>query len=238
YGALVVVTVATFAVCFLCVGREKLTPGDLDRLDVCRAYWSDSFPPGNPLELATWLASIHSGRMMAYPIGDAHGGSAVTLILFLIGIRCWQCGPQRDLLLLALAPFALNMAAAVLRQYPYGGCCRLSQHLAPAVCLLAGSGGAWCVERWTRTLLARQRAICLAGGALCFFGIGTLAVDLRVPYRDLDAVWNDRIAKELLRHVRPQDQIAVLLPRDRAWILMQWHLGMLKDRVVWGDKLD
>ena len=45
-------------------------------------------------------------------------------------------------LALALIPFALGLAAAVLRRYPYGMSNRTMQYLAPMICLLGGLGAA------------------------------------------------------------------------------------------------
>ena len=47
-----------------------------------------------------------------------------------------------DLLLLLLTPFVLTFLAALAGKYPYGGSARIAQHLAPSLCLLAGTGAA------------------------------------------------------------------------------------------------
>ena len=46
------------------------------------------------------------------------------------------------LLVLCSAPFALNLIAAAMRRFPYGGHMRLAMHLVPLVCILAGIGAA------------------------------------------------------------------------------------------------
>src|SRR5439155_9489699 len=105
-----------------------------------KGYWQGSFPPAQPAALLTWLGQVHTGNLFAYPFGGHHGGSSVTCLLCLLGIG--QLGRARrwELLASALCPFALTLFAAALHRYPYGGSARVAQHLAPAICLLAGSG--------------------------------------------------------------------------------------------------
>jgi hypothetical protein len=59
------------------------------------------------------------------------------------------------LLVLCAAPFALNLLAAAMHRYPYGGHMRLAMHLAPLVCILAGTGLTAVIEAIGRR---RQRA--------------------------------------------------------------------------------
>ncbi len=51
---------------------------------------------------------------------------------------------------LLLGPFAVHLVAAALHRYPYGGHVKFSMHLGPAICLLAGAGGAWWSARVAR----------------------------------------------------------------------------------------
>jgi hypothetical protein len=55
------------------------------------------------------------------------------------GIALWR-SRRRALLMLLISPFILMFIAAALGMYPYGGSARTNQHIAPAVCLLAGVG--------------------------------------------------------------------------------------------------
>src|SRR5262249_8731313 len=126
--------------CYLSVGREQLDPaaGTVDRF--MRDYWRDGFPPSDLWSVPAWFVTISSGRLMAFPIGDANGGSTLTLLPFRAAAWALVRRRRRQLRGLCLVPFALNLVAAALHRYPYAGCCRLSQHLAPAICLLAGTG--------------------------------------------------------------------------------------------------
>ena len=70
------------------------------------------------------------------------GAARRTLLLCLAAAVVLLRQARYRLLLLFAAPFALNLLAAALRLYPYGGHMRLAMHLVPIVCLLAGVGAA------------------------------------------------------------------------------------------------
>ncbi len=103
--------------------------------------WRKAFPPTDRLWLLPWwLFATHAGNMLAYPNGAPNGGSILTLALVISGcITLWRTR-RRDLLLLLLGPLPLNLIAAALHKYPYGGTVRTSMFMAPAFCLLAGVG--------------------------------------------------------------------------------------------------
>jgi hypothetical protein len=147
------------------------------------ACWADGFPPWrNPLQLFAWLADVHTGAMFAYPVGAEHGGSVVTFFCFAIGlVAMFRQGP-REVAITVVGWFALSLVAAALHRYPYGSHARLSQYLAPGICLLAGSGGALLISRLRRqdwqTMAVRA---CVAGGILMAFG--TLIRDVVHPFK-------------------------------------------------------
>ncbi len=152
-------------------------------LNGMRAYWASAFPPLDSMgALARWLLDVHGGRMFAYPGGGDRGASTPTFLLVALGVIGLANRRRWTLLALSLAPFALTFAASVLRRYPYGGHPRMSQHLAPSICLLAGLGLSALIGRIHSP--ARQRrvgrllAIGLAGaGVLPWLG------EMRHPYR-------------------------------------------------------
>ena len=96
-----------------------------------------------PLRPGVWFLETHTSRMFAYPVGEAHGGSALTTVLR----RDRRTGPLASrasgtilgLLLVATRP---GIAGRRLGRYPYGGSARTMQHIAPSICLLAGLGAA------------------------------------------------------------------------------------------------
>src|SRR5438094_380217 len=73
-------------------------------------------------------------------------------------------------LILCGAPLLLNLLAAALHRYPYGAG-RLSQHLAPGLCLLAGLGAAALIARVKR-LSPAKCTLALAGSFACIGLIG------------------------------------------------------------------
>src|SRR5262249_20061433 len=125
-------------------------------------YWSEWFPPSQPFALVKWLAAAHTGNMMAYPAGGSGGASFLTALLCLLG--AWAIGRQRrwTIVFLCAGPFFLTFAAALLHRYPYGGSARVAQHLAPAICMLAGTGAAALIRRAFHSMAARRRALIAA----------------------------------------------------------------------------
>lgn len=171
-------------------------------------------------------------------MGDGNGGSTATFLLVLIGVGSWWRSGRRELLVLALTPFALGLVAAALERYPYGACCRLSQHVAPAICLLAGTGLAVVLERWVTTATARQRWLWTLTGLFVLCGVGGMAADLAKPYRDQEAVWCRKLVQELEKRAAPEDQIVVLTSPGDVWPLLRWQLRSRGDRVTWQGQID
>ena len=70
-------------------------------------YWAAAFPPlTEPVKLAGWLAEAHTGRMFAYPFGEARGGSSLTTLCFIVALVALWRRRQFALIVLALGPFA------------------------------------------------------------------------------------------------------------------------------------
>jgi hypothetical protein len=219
---------------YLLEGQKQLDP-EMGRVNnFMHVYWAHGFPPAG-VKLLYWLLDIHAGRMMAYPVGDANFGSVLTLLLFLAGV--WRFRKQPVFLGLCLGPFAVNLLAAVVRKYPYGGCCRLSQHLAPAICLLAGAGLAWLYRRLERLPGGALRAVVVFSALLGLLGLGQLIADAAVPYRDTETVWMARVATTVLQSARPEDQIVVIQPRRAVEPMFRYHLGR-HPRVTWAGQID
>lgn len=162
--------------------------------------WSHTFPPWRePLELLRWLFETNAGRMMAHPAGGSGGGSVLTLALVVLGaVLLWR-SQKRMLLGMLLAPFALNLVAAGMHAYPYGGSARWMLHLAPAICLLFAVGLAWCVR--ASSTARTGRAVVVALSMLAALGVFTTARAAIKPYKnlhDLEArafarwYWSDR----------------------------------------------
>jgi 4-amino-4-deoxy-L-arabinose transferase-like glycosyltransferase len=146
-------------------------------------FWRGSFPPWDePWKLPEWLIGVHVGNTMAYPIGGERGASTATLAALLVGALALWRRRQRTSLFLLLSPFATGLAAAGLGQYPYGGAPRITQYLAPSICLLVGLGAAILLGRLPSRALQR-RGLGWAVGLLATLGFFLIGRDLVQPYR-------------------------------------------------------
>ncbi len=146
-------------------------------------YWRAAFPPWDqPWKLPLWLCEIHTGNMMAYPVGDRNGASTATFAFLAVGTAVlWRHG-RRTTVLLLLSPFAMGLAAAILGQYPYGNATRLTLYLAPSICILSGLGIAALIRRLSPVWRQRRYAA-LSVGALAALGAYSAARDVLQPYR-------------------------------------------------------
>jgi hypothetical protein len=148
-------------------------------------YWAAAFPPlGQPVNLLWWLVEAHTGRMFAYPFGEARGGSSFTTLCFVTGLVAVWRRTDRALLVLALGPFGLILLAAVLGCYPYGGSPRTMIVTAPMICLLTGAGLSALVSRLRPARMPRGAfrgtVLALAGS-----GLVLLAIKLAYPYKSI-----------------------------------------------------
>jgi hypothetical protein len=201
-------------------------------------YWSDWFPPIRPMELMKWLVSVHTGNMMAYPAGGFGGASALTLILFLVGIRQLWRDQNRSILFLCLIPFGLTFIAAAMHRYPYGGSARVAQHLAPAICLLAGAGAGSLISRFAQSEISRRRSLAVVSLILSIIAVWGMVRDWNRPYKSpADAQLRD-IVMEVSRQAKQGDQIVVMDSPQEVASPFVWYLRQLKDRVAWRGQID
>jgi hypothetical protein len=198
-------------------------------------YWKDAFPPfTGPLAFIRWFVLAHTGQMAAYPLGSADGGSALTVLLGLIGVVALWRGSQRAFVLLVFAVFGLWFVAACLHRYPYGASGRLSQHVAPFYCLLAGLGAAVLVERWSSPA-RRWGATLVIAGLLAAIGLGGTVRDVLRPYRHAVDV-GKRSVVDALAARSGDDPILVLQAANGVEPVFAWHLG--RRGVRWADEID
>lgn len=224
--------VAAFGVVFALVLRQATDPQTAELKQFMRDYWKHGFPPLNPLEFSWWFVKIHTGRLMSFPYGDGHGGSTLPFLVFLTGLwASWKTG-NRSLLVLCLTPFALNLTAAVIGQYPYGACTRLSMHLAPAICLLVGVGFAHLLGS-VEDLRRRQKWVLGLFALMAAFGVGQMVADVCKPHREVYGEWMQRTSRELERHLQPGDEIAYRSPIQGQRETFDWYMACFGERVSW-----
>lgn len=238
FAAASVLLVAAFVTHLQLVGRRAPDAvGTPVRVGMV-TYWKNGFPPARWHQLPGWLLSRHVGTLFAYPLGAEGGGSLLTVALCLAGAAAAWRGRRQALLAMCLVPFGLNLLAAALHRYPYAEHPRLMQHLAPGVCLLAGAGGGWLLERLSAWPRLQLRGFQACAGLLVLIGVVPMAWDALKPYRDLECRWADTVGREIRRCAGERDQVVVLLPRGRFSATLEWQLVRLGDRVRWGGAVD
>jgi 4-amino-4-deoxy-L-arabinose transferase-like glycosyltransferase len=231
FAAFNLAMIATFLTTYLFVGRAQIDPAAGTTGSFMLWYWRHGFPPDSLWQTPLWFLQANTGRMFAYPLGDSNGGSSFSALLFAVGI--WTCRQREThgLLILCLAPFALNLLAAVLGKYPYAGCCRLSQHLAPAICLLIGVGSAHVIERLSPRLAGRLALVQWVTVVLIVMGSGGLIYRCVKLDHDPLARFSAHLYSELLQEVRDGDLVAVS-DLEGCDVDAQWYLKRFGPRLV------
>jgi hypothetical protein len=199
-------------------------------------YWKESFPPAALWKAPLWLADIHAGNMMAYPVGGRHWGSIGTLLLCGIGAAVSAKKWPRPLLVLFATPFVLTLIAAAMHRYPYGGSARIAQHLAPAICLWAGLGAAWLLER-QRDENKRRLAVAAVFSLLAIVGVVGIARDFLHPAKTP----GDARARERVREWTAAPGgcvLAVWEPMETVPVNFQWYLRQGGSAIVWNARAD
>lgn len=227
YNVLMVVCFAGYY-CFAGLGQHASMDKD---------YWQAWFPPADSALWLGWLCKAHTGNMFAYPVGGHNGASTLTALLCLVGL--WQVGRSRcwPLLTLLLVPFLLTLIAAALHRYPYGGSARVAQHLAPAICLLAGNGLAVLVGKMP-LLVAHRRASVAVFCLLLLVGTAGLVRDVLKPYKSEDDRFVRHAVVNLLRRSAGEGQIVIMDPSACIGPTFEWYLRQAGDRVSWDGRID
>jgi 4-amino-4-deoxy-L-arabinose transferase-like glycosyltransferase len=227
----------TFAAHYLVVGRAHLaspTQG-MSTSDSMHLYWTNGFPPSQPVAFLEWCFLAQTGQIAAYPLGAASGGSIVTVLLALVGAWHLHRHGRRRLLVLIGTTFALGFVAALFHKYPYGASCRLAQYLAPFWCLLAGLGVAVLIHRRDNSR-ARWKATLTVCGVLALVGAGGIVRDCVRPGRD-DGNWARQVTTELIARAG-KDAVLVAQAPARVNPVFHWQLGRLGKQVTWEPDID
>src|SRR5262249_6521614 len=147
---------------------------------------------------------------------------------------------QGALLLLCLVPFALGLVAAAVRAFPYGGCCRLSQHVAPLICLLAGAGAAALIRR-AGTPAARRRWTHAALRLFVLVGVAGWLPDVIRPYRSRQDLGMRNIIREVAARCGANDPVIVLNRAEELDVVLWWRLEQFRlkgGEVHWAAAVD
>ncbi|MEI6971170.1 MAG: glycosyltransferase family 39 protein [bacterium] len=212
-----------------------------------REFWKNSFPPAGLLPLLRWLFDVHTGLLFAYPTGGNHGGSIVSFVFFVVGVKVfWRRLPVPARLpgmLLVVVPFALTLVAAALQRYPYGGQARISQHLAPAICLMVGLG-LWSVIEWfarRRSALVRPgfeaASIRIVIAILFLMGGAGMIIDIVRPYKTLDDLRVRNVVErafDVAGGTEGDGHVLILQPRSAIPVNFAWYLRRRGERVQFG----
>ena len=172
---------------------------------VTHKMWVGAFPPlERPWELPLWLIKVHTGNMMAYPIGGRSGRSALTLALVLVGtVATWR--RSRRTLLLLLGPLVLTFIAAAVKRYPYGTSARVSLYMGPAFCLLGGVGLRSVLGRMLRGRSV-QGGFRIAAVVLASVAMAGIVRDVVQPYKKLSCQINRSAMRWLSEQTGPADR--------------------------------
>ena len=201
-------------------------------------YWRESFPPlTQPWKVPGWLIGVHTGTTLAYPVGGERGASTATLVAVLVG-AAFMVKRARIPVWLLLAPCAMGLAAAFLGQYPYGGAPRITQYLAPSICLFCGLGFAVVLGRLPWPL--RRRAFRSTVGLLAGLGLFLIGRDLVQPYRVQEDEQSRRFARQFWRDDgRDAKLVCVKSDLGLAFQPKLWTSGMsavyLFHRAIYSD---
>ncbi|MCA9103123.1 MAG: hypothetical protein KDA63_18330, partial [Planctomycetales bacterium] len=131
---------------------------------------------------AAWLVVTHTSEMLSYPVGGARGASTLTFICCAVGLAVAVRQRRLPLAVLCVVPLALNLVAAALHRYPYGGHMRFTYYFAPVFCVLAGLGG-WEILRRLHAGRVPRQALAVSLGLLLAVGLVTVARDVAHPYK-------------------------------------------------------
>jgi len=147
-------------------------------------FWRKSFPPlAEPWKLPLWFLDVHAGAWLSYPIGSTNGGSTITFLLILTALVAWRRTGRGALAAFCLLPLGLNLVAAAMHRYPYGGHVKLVHYAAGPICLMTGYGLtvalAWAARR-KETLLPTFRR---AAVAMAIIGLGVMVRDVCRPQK-------------------------------------------------------
>jgi hypothetical protein len=190
-------------------------------------WWRDSFPPlSQPWKIPCWLLWVHTGRTMAYPIGENAGGSTATFLAVLLGGFILWRAKQATLFRLIILPFGMGLLVACLGRYPYGGPPRVTQYLAPSIIVLAAIGGSL-ILGLASTSRRTRHSLGVTLTLLAVIGLVLSGRDLICPYREKGDLTTHDFARWFWRkNAREADLLCVKTDLGFSFQPDLWKFGM------------
>ena len=193
------------------------------------------FPAAVTVAVAEMAGAVYTGQLMAYPIGGSSGASVVTALLFAFGV--WTV----EMVGISLRPLPCAVCSKPAGcgddLYP-DGIARLSQSLAPAVCLLAGTGIAALLERFVPSVALRLRWAFGISIALALCAVGGLVLDVVRPYRDVETRWFQQTAGMILGRIEPGDELVIVQDRYELPSPLRWYLESQHRDARWHRRIE
>ena len=197
-----------------------------------QAYWDSTFPPANPIRFLPWFLETHAGNMSAYPMGGKNWASSIQGVLCMLGILVLAKRKQWALLVVLLAPFFLNLVAAAMGRYPYGGSARVAQHLAPAICMMIAFGLAVCMKSISK---AKLKSILVKTALVILTVIGFLSLgrDVLHPYKSKEDMLVRSLLGSSLLDTTLERPVVVTRTKEQLDPVFEWYLRTLPGYVAW-----
>jgi hypothetical protein len=237
FAAFGIALLASFALALWIGGNHLKTPiGTVDTREGMNVYWAEHFPPHTLWAFLKWFVLLTTGQMAAYPVGGSNGASIVTVLCCVAGAIWWARRREWSWLVVCTLPLVLNLVAAVLHRFPYGASGRLSQHLAPGICLLAGLGLAAFLDAVERVSARPGRGTMVVVGLFALLGLGGIVRDVVHPYREDGCLWMRRTMNQLRRQVPSNDPV-VFCNGDDMECVFRWYWLTERKRIIWYGQL-
>lgn len=229
---------AGFLISFM-VGKGQLgsAAGSVNTEIGMTSYWAETFPPKEPIAFIVWLFLTITGQMFAYPIGSANGGSILTTIFVILGVKSLAQKKNYSILVMLISPIVLNFIAAVMQKYPFGGSGRLMQHLAPSICLLAGKGLAAILDSKNARDMTHRRLTVIISLLFVAVGVGGIIRDVIYPYRDEQCVWYRQTMMEIRQIDRHNEPIVILNDPLNSESVLMWYWMQEGPNVFWNSQI-
>jgi len=191
--------------------------------ELLKTLWQGGFPPEDGFGFLGWFVAQSAGRLMAYPLGGRDFGSVLTLLLVCVGAASLYRTRQWFLLWILLMPFVGNVVAAALHLYPYGQSARISQHLAPSICLLAGLGIVTVLSGRNKQWAQKRLVWVLCG--LSVIGVAGMGEVVAKPYKSR----GDLSVRELIQQTLPAlgcQALQVINIPNTVPVNFRWYLAI------------